>query len=142
LGSEMSRMLAVLLSSVVLLAAGPSCAATAADITISEMRFKVVRHRQSPDHYIITGVVKNAGGLPQMPGIAQRVGLVRNGQILALQTVPALAAGVEYTVAFAVDRPRAERGTPFPVTLRYVFERGDRARNDCSGMNNALTETF
>jgi hypothetical protein len=141
LASEKASMLAALLS-YALLAATPACPAEAADMMITEIRVKVVRHRQEPDHYIITGIVKNTGGLSQLPGIAQSVGLVRDGRVLAQQAVPTLGAGVGYTVAFSVERPRDERGTPFPVTLQYVFERGDRLRNDCSGTKNSLTQTF
>ena len=137
-------MFAALFPSIALLAVAPVCPTAAADIAVTEIRLKVVRQRlsDSPDHYIVTGVVTNTGGLAQTPGIGQSIALVRDGRVLATQAVPALGAGVAYTVAFAVDRPRAERGAPFPATLRYHLERGDRLRNDCSGTNNTLSQTL
>jgi hypothetical protein len=67
---------------------------------------------------------------------------VRDGAVLAPQTVPALGAGVAYTLAFAVYRPTSGRSNPLTVTVRYVLASGAAARNACNQANDELTKTF
>jgi hypothetical protein len=115
----------------------------AADPAITDLRSQLIKKRGEVDHYVITATLANVGGQSQTPDIQQRVELVRDGVVLAPQTVPALGQGVAYKVAFAVDRPAAQRSQPLTVTVRYVLVSGDAHQNDaCNSGNDALTKTF
>ncbi|GAC1408205.1 MAG: hypothetical protein NVS3B7_20490 [Candidatus Elarobacter sp.] len=118
----------------------PACAA--ADPAVTDIRVKLIKKRKAPDHYIITATVTNVGEKPQELGVKQRVELVENGSAVAPQPLPALGAGVDYDVAFAIFRAAEKRKEALPVTVRYVFEKGDATRNNCSTANDALTKSF
>ena len=90
--------------------ASPACAG--ADPAITSISSELIKRRSAPDHYVITTTLTNVAAQNQTPDITQHVELVRDGSALAPQTVPALGAGVAYTLAFAVYRPSAERSKP------------------------------
>ncbi len=121
-------------------AASPNC--PGADPAVTSVVSQLIKKRNSPDHYVITTTLTNIGTESQTADITQRVEMVRNGVVLAPQTVPALGAGVAYPLAFAVFRPAAERSQPLTVTIRYVLQAGDAARNACNRSNDELTKTF
>jgi hypothetical protein len=123
--------------------ASPSPAAcAAADPAVTSLTSQLFKKKGGLDHYVITTIVTNVGRESQTPDIAQRIELVRNGKVLAPQAFPALGAGVAYTLAFAVDRPAAERSDPLTVTVRYLLTTGDPARNACDRSNDEITKTF
>jgi hypothetical protein len=122
--------------------ASPAPACATADLSVSNLTSQVVRRRGGDDHYVITATITNIGRLSQTPDVTQRVELVRDGVVLAPQTVPALGAGVAYKLAFAVDRPASERSQPLTLTVRYVLASGDAARNACDRANDVITKTF
>jgi hypothetical protein len=134
-------MLGVLIAADV---ASPQPAATcaAADPAVTSLASQRFKKRGGVDHYVITTTVTNLGKESQTPDITQRVELVRNGTVLAPQSLPALGAGVAYTLAFAVDRPANQRSQPLTVTLRYVLTSGDAARNACNRSNDEITKSF
>jgi len=119
----------------------PSC--RAADIAVTSLTVKVLKHRGKPDHYVVSGNVQNVGHHTQQAGIDQRVELLRDGKLLAPQSLPALDADVVYPVSFSLDRPIAERGQPLQLTLRYVLaQKASSPAENCSGANDSLTKTF
>jgi hypothetical protein len=123
--------------------ASPSPAACAgADAAVTSLTSQLLKKRGGVDHYVITAIVTNVGRESQTPDVEQRIELVRGGKVLAPQTFPALGAGVAYTLAFAVDRPAAERSQPLTVTVRYLLTAGDPARNACNRSNDEMTKTF
>jgi hypothetical protein len=132
-------MVALLLAAALSTPPAPSCAAS--DPAVTDIRVKLVKNKAA-DHYVITGVVTNLGAQEQVPGIAQHAELVRDGKALLQQDVPALGAGVAYTLGFAIDRSAALRKTPLPVTVRFALAKGNAARNNCSTANDILTKSF
>ena len=120
----------------------PTAACATADPAVTSLTSQLFKKRGGVDHYVITTVVTNVGPQSQTPDISQRVELLRNGVVLAPQTLPALGAGIAYTLAFAIDRPASERSQPLTVTLRYELVSGDRKRNACDPANDEITKTF
>jgi hypothetical protein len=120
----------------------PATTCTAADPAVTNLTSQLFKKRGGVDHYVITTTVTNVGPQSQTPDITQRVELLRDGVVLAPQTLPALGAGVAYKLAFAVDRPAAERSQPLTVTVRYVLSSGDAAFNACNRSNDEITKTF
>ena len=116
-------------------------ACRAADIAVTSLSVKVVKHKTG-DHYIITGNVQNVGHHTQEPGVQQQVELLRDGIVVLPQVLPPLDKDVVYPVSFALDRPVIERGTPLVLTLRYVAASKTPANENCSGANDSLTKTF
>jgi hypothetical protein len=114
----------------------------AADPAVTSFTSELLKKRGGVDHYVLTMTITNVGGQSQTPDITQRVELLRDGVVLAPQSLPALAAGAAYTLAFAVDRPAADRSRPLTVTVRYELTSGDPARNACDRSNDALTKSF
>lgn len=123
-------------------APAPSSTCAAADPAITFVGVQLFKKHDAPDHYVITTTLTNIGPQSQTPDITQRVELVRNGAVLAPQVVPALGAGVAYKLAFAVDRPSADRAQPLTVTIRYRLESGDAAHNACDRSNDEVTKMF
>jgi hypothetical protein len=119
----------------------PAATCAAADPAVTSLTSQLFK-RRGGDHYVITATLSNLGARSQTPDITQRVELVRDGAVLAPQTVPALGPGVAYKVAFAVDRPSGERSQPLTVTVRYVLTSGDAAHNACDRSNDEVTKTF
>jgi hypothetical protein len=120
----------------------PSTPCTVADPAVTALTSQLFKKRGGTDHYVITTTVTNVGPLGQTPDITQRIELVRGGVVLAPQSLPALGAGVTYTLAFAVDRPASERSQPLTVTVRYELTSGDVERNACNRANDEITKTF
>jgi len=120
----------------------PAATCAAADLAVTSLTSQLFKKHGGVDHYIITTTVTNIGKESQTADITQRVELVRNGAVLAPQSLPALGAGVAYTLAFAVDRPASERSQPLTVTLRYLLTSGDAARNACNRSNDEITKSF
>lgn len=118
----------------------PACAA--ADPAVTNVTSQLLKKRGGIDHYVITATLSNIGTQNQTPDITQRVELLRKGIVFAPQTVPALGAGVDYKLAFAVDRAAGERAQPLTVTIRYVLVSGDAAKNACDRANDNVTKTF
>jgi hypothetical protein len=127
----------------VLLSASPAPATCAgSDPEVTDLSMKLVKRRNFDDHYVLTAGITNVGAQTQEPGIVQHVALVRDGKVLAPQSVPALGAGVRYIVAFAIDRPASQRKEPLEVMVRYVLDKGDVARNNCRNTSDSLTKVF
>jgi hypothetical protein len=120
----------------------PSSTCTAADPAVTSLTSQLFKKRGGVDHYVITTTVTNIGPRSQTPDVTQRIELLRKGTVLAPQSLPALAPGVAYKLAFAVDRPADERTQPLTVTIRYVLESGDAAQNACDRSNDEVTKTF
>jgi hypothetical protein len=120
----------------------PAATCAAADPAVTNVASQRFKRRDGDDHYVITATLTNLGAQSQTPDITQRVELVRNGEVLAPQTVPALGSGVAYKVAFAVNRSAGERAQPLTVTIRYVLTSGDAAHNACDRSNDEVTKTF
>src|SRR6185312_6516730 len=123
------------------LAATPAPPCAAADPAVSSIAVKLVKKR-TPDHYVITAKITNAGAQAQVPGIVQHAELVQDAKVVSKQDVPALGAGITYVLGFAVDRAPVLRKTPLPLTVRFVLTKGDAARNNCSTTDDILTKTF
>ncbi len=125
------------------LASPPAADCATADPAVTSVTSQLFKRRGGVDHYVITATVTNMGKESQTPDITQLVELLRNGVVLAPQTFPALGAGVAYKLAFAIDRPAAERSQPLTVTVRYVLTSGAAAANDaCSRSNDEVTKSF
>jgi hypothetical protein len=114
----------------------------AADPAMTDLTSQLIKRRGGIDHYVLTTTLTNVGPLSQTPDITQQVELLRNGVVLAPQTVPALGPGVAYKLAFAIDRPASERSQPLTVTVRYVLTSGDAALNACNRSNDEITKSF
>jgi hypothetical protein len=123
-------------------APAPAATCATADPAVTSLTSQLIKHRGGLDHYVITTTVTNVGAQSQTPDVTQRVELLRNGAVLAPQTLPALGAGVSYKLAFAVDRSPDQRAQPLTVSVRYVLESGDAAHNACDRSNDEITKTF
>lgn len=138
-------MLAALLAGILAYTAtAPIC--RGADISVTDLQIKVVNgsHRSADsDRLLITGVFTNIGMLPQQPHVAQHAELVRDGNVVARQPLPALAAGVARPLYFRIKRETSQRTDPLEVLVRYVLDDKHHAlRNNCSLANDSLTKTF
>ena len=131
-----------LLFAVIATSPTPAAACTAADPAVTNLTSQMFKKRGGVDHYVITTTVTNIGPQSQTPDITQHVELLRDGIVLAPQTLPALGAGVAYKLAFAVDRPASQRAQPLTVTVRYVLTSGDAVDNACNRSNDEITKTF
>jgi hypothetical protein len=120
----------------------PSSPCSGADPAVTSLTSQLFKRRDGVDHYVITTTVTNVGPQSQTPDITQRIELVRDGAVLAPQSFPALGAGVAYKLAFAIDRPAAQRSQPLTVTVRYVLTSGDALFNACNRTNDAITKTL
>jgi hypothetical protein len=138
-------MIAVVLAGVLALATpDPSC--TGADISVTALRITVVKgttKTNTPDRYLITADLTNIGMLPQQPHVPQHAELVRDGNVVATQSLPALASGVTYPLQFRVFRDVAQRKDPLEVLVRYVLDdKSKTASNNCSSANDAMQKIF
>jgi hypothetical protein len=120
----------------------PAAGCAGADPAVTSLTAQRFKKRGDVDHYVITTTLSNIGTKSQTPDITQRIELLRDGVVLAPQTVPALGQGVAYKLAFAVDRPAGERSQPLTVTVRYRLTTGDVAQNACNRSNDEITKTF
>ena len=138
-------MIAAVLAGVLALASpDPTCPGP--DISVTGMRINVVKgsaKTNTRDRFLITADLTNIGMAPQMPHVAQHAELVRDGTMVASQTLPALASGVTYPLQFRVFRDPAQRKEPLEVLVRYVLD--DKAKTgamNCSSANDSLQKTF
>jgi hypothetical protein len=138
-------MIAVLLAGV-LAAASPAPPCAGPDISVTDLQIKVIKGSPkgaTDDRLLITGVFTNIGSQSQQPHVAQHAELLRDGQVVALQPLPALAAGVAYPLQFRIFRATSQRTDPIEVLVRYVLD--DKRRmphNNCSASNDSLQKTF
>jgi hypothetical protein len=139
-------MIAVFLAGV-LAVASPAPPCIGPDISVTDLQIKVIKGSPkgatADDRLLITGVFTNIGSQPQQPHIAQHAELLRGGQVIAEQPLPALAAGVAYPLQFRIFRATSQRTDPIEVLVRYVLD--DKSRmphNNCSASNDSLQKTF
>jgi len=127
-----------------LVSPGPVC--EGADISVTDLQIKVIKgsaRTATADRLLITGVFSNVGTLPQQPHVTQHAELVRDGNVIAQQPLPPLAAGVAYPLQFRIFRDTSQRTDPIEVLVRYVLDDKHRElRNNCSATNDSLTKTF
>jgi hypothetical protein len=140
-------MIAVFLAGVLALAS-PAPACPGPDISVTDLQIKVIKAAPKAttdeDRLLITGVFTNVGAKSQQPGTAQHAELLRDGHVVALQPLPALAAGVAYPLQFRIFRATSQRTDPVEVLVRYVLDdkRHATPRNNCSPTNDSLQKTF
>jgi hypothetical protein len=117
-----------------------------ADISVTDLQIKVVKgsaRTATADRLLITGVFTNVGAQPQQPGVVQHAELLRDGNVIAKQPLPALASGVAYPLQFRIFRDTSARTDPIGVLVRYVLDdKRHASRNNCSATNDSLTKTF
>jgi hypothetical protein len=117
----------------------------AADISVTDLRIKVIKASGAvtADRLLITGDFSNVGDLDQEPHLMQHAELLRNGVVIAAQTLPALAAGVTYPLQFRIFRETTQRTDPIQVLVRYVLDdRRAPSRNNCLVVNDSLQKLF
>jgi hypothetical protein len=138
-------MIGVLLTGVLAMAS-PVAACPGPDISVTDLQIKVVKgskNAATDDRLLITGVFTNIGAQPQQANIAQHAELLRDGQVVAQQKLPGLAAGVAYPLQFRIFRATSQRTDPVGVLVRYVLDDKRRTpRNNCSAANDSLQKTF
>lgn len=123
------------------LAAASPCPA---DLLVANPRLKVTQGLQRGfQHYIVTVDVTNRGSGAQSEGIHQRLDLLRDGQVIGSQPVPALGASQAYVAAFRLRLPAVRKRAPLVVRFHYVLESGgDAARENCTTANDILDATL
>lgn len=113
---------------------------------MTDVRISVVKasSKTSPaDRVLITGDFTNVGSKSQRPETAQHAELVRDGNVLQTQPLPALQAGVTYPLQFRIFRPTDQRKDSVAVTVRYVLDDPHAARsNNCTPTNDSMQKTF
>jgi len=137
-------MIAAFLAGILAMASPAPCPGS--DISVTDLQIKVIKgsaKAATADRLLITGVFSNIGALPQQPHLAQHAELLRDGNVVAKQPLPALAAGVVYPLQFRIFRDTSQRTDPIEVLVRYVLDDPKRAtRNNCASSNDSLTKTF
>jgi hypothetical protein len=138
-------MIAAILAGVLAMASpAPPCPGS--DISVTDLQIKVIKgsaKAATADRLLITGVFSNIGAMPQERHVAQHAELLRDGNVVAKQPLPALAAGVVYPLQFRIFRDTSQRTDPIEVLVRYVLDDPKRApRNNCAQSNDSLTKTF
>lgn len=119
-------------------------AACPADPLLASPRLKVApAGEKGYQHLIVSINVTNRGPLPQVIGTRQHLELLRDGQLVGSQPLPALGPATAYTATFRLRVPAQRRRAPLHVRFRYVLESGgDRAREDCDAGNDVLDATL
>jgi hypothetical protein len=140
-------MIAVFLAGVLLAQASPgaSPACHAGDISITDLKGKTVKGSPrlgTDDRLLLTADFTNVGGAAQEPHTPQHAEVLHEGAVLASLPLPALGAGVKYPMTFRIFRAKADAKNQFAVTVRYVLDDAQRARNNCSGGNDSIQKTF
>jgi hypothetical protein len=138
-------MIAAVIAGVLALASpDPSCSGP--DISVTALRINVVKgstKTSTPDRFLITADLSNIGMMAQLPRVQQHAELVRDGAVVATQSLPALASGVTYPLQFRVFRDAAQRKDPLEVLVRYVLDdKSKTAQMNCSGTNDSLQKIF
>lgn len=140
-------MIAVFLAGVLALAtpsAAPACSGS--DISVTDLQIKIIKgsaKAATDDRLLITGTFTNIGTEPQQPHLGQHAELLRDGNVVATQVLPALGAGVAYPLQFRIFRATTQRTDPVMVRVRYVLDDKRRpARNNCTQVNDSLQKTF
>jgi hypothetical protein len=136
-------MLAVFLAGFLAAASpAPECP----DISVTDLQIKVVKgsaKSATDDRLLITGVFTNVGAKSQQPHVAQHAELLRDGNVVAKQDLPALAAGVAYPLQFRIFRSTSQRTDPVGVLVRYVLdEKHGAPNNNCTPTNDSMQKTF
>jgi hypothetical protein len=138
-------MIAVILAGTLAMAS-PAPACPGPDISVTDLQINVIKgspKAATDDRLLITGTFTNVGTRAQQPHVAQHAELLRDGQIVAQQPLPALAAGVAYPLQFRIFRATSQRTDPIEVLVRYVLDDKHRVpRNNCSPTNDSLQKTF
>ena len=138
-------MIAVALAGVLALAS-PEPVCVGPDISVTALRIHVVKgsvKTSTPDRFLITADLTNIGTSPQAPRVAQHAELVRDGAVVATQSLPSLAGGVTYPLQFRVFRDAGARKDPLEVLVRYVLD--DKVKMpemNCSGANDSMQKIF
>jgi hypothetical protein len=138
-------MIAAVIAGVLALAS-PDSTCTGPDISVTDLRINFLKGSEktnTPDRFLVTADLSNVGDAPQKPRIAQHAELVRDGNVIATQTLPALASGVTYPLQFRVFRDARQRKEPLEVLVRYVLdEKSAMPAMNCSGTNDSLQKIF
>jgi hypothetical protein len=139
-------MIAVFLAGVLAMATPSPAPCQGSDISVTDLQIKVIKgsvRTATADRLLITGVFSNIGTESQLPHTAQHAELLRDGNVVAQQPLPALAAGVAYPLQFRIFRATSQRTDPIEVLVRYVLDDQQHAnRNNCSRANDSLQKTF
>jgi hypothetical protein len=139
-------MIAVFLAGVLAMASPSPAPCPGSDISVTDLQIKVVKgsvRTATADRLLITGVFSNIGSESQQPHTAQHAELLRDGNVVAEQQLPALAAGVSYPLQFRIFRDTSQRTDPVMVLVRYVLDdKQNASRNNCSRSNDSLQKTF
>lgn len=138
-------MIALLMAGVLALASpAPGC--RGADISVTDLTIKVVKGSVklgTSDRVLITANFTNIGASPQIANTNQHGELLRAGQVIAEQPLPALGMGVTYPLQFRIFRDISQRKDPIDVLVRYVLDdKANSAKNNCSFANDSLQKTF
>ncbi len=141
-------MIAVFLAGLVALTSpAPSATAcTGSDISVTDLQIKVIKgsaKTSTDDRLLITGTFKNVGSESQQPHLAQHAELLRDGNVVATQILPALAAGVEYPLQFRIFRATTERTDPVMCWCGTCSTtNGGRNAITARRLNDSLQKTF
>lgn len=138
-------MIAQVLSGVLALAS-PSAPCKGADISVTDLRIKLVKGTPKAgtlDRILITADMTNIGDAPQRAHLAQHAELMRDGMVVATQSFPALDAGVTYPLQFRLFRTPGPQSEPLEVLVRYVLDSKVQPGNaNCSSANDSLQKIF
>lgn len=136
-------MLPVFLAGLIAVASpAPDCP----DISVTDLQIKVIKgspKTSTDDRLLITGVFTNVGTKAQRAGVRQHAELLRDGNVVARQPLPALAADVAYPLQFRIFRATSQRTDPIEVLVRYVLDDPRSApANNCTPTNDSMQKTF
>jgi hypothetical protein len=138
-------MIAAVLAGV-LAFASPQASCSGPDISVTDLRINLVKGSDKtnvPDRFLITADLTNIGTASQVPRVAQHAELVRDGAVVATQSLPALAGGVTYPLQFRIFRDAKQRKDPLEVLVRYVLdEKTKTVQMNCDGTNDSLQKLF
>jgi hypothetical protein len=113
------------------------------DLLVANPRLRVVRATdKTRDNYVVTVDVTNVGTATQPDGTRQHLSLLRDGNAIGSQPIPALGANESYAAAFRQQLPHERKRAPFTVEFRYVLDSKNAARANCTSVNDRLTATL
>jgi hypothetical protein len=113
------------------------------DLLVANPHLKVVRATdKARDNYVVTVDVRNRGVAPQPEDTRQHLALVRDGNAVGSQPIPALGANESYAAAFRIQLPHERARGPFTVEFRYVLDSKNASRANCTSVNDRLTATL
>jgi hypothetical protein len=113
------------------------------DLLVANPRLKVVRAAdKARDNYVLSVDVKNRGVAAQPDDTQQHLAVVRDGNTVGTQPIPALGPNQSYLAAFRIQMPHERKRGPFSVEFRYVLDSKNASRANCTSVNDRLTATL